>query len=51
MMAGTRFIRGCVARTIARPVQTRELTLLRNPLRFESKAAAAFREADRRRSP
>ena len=28
----------------ARPVPTRELTLLRNPLRFESKAAAAFRE-------
>ena len=25
-------------------IPTRELTLLRNPLRFESKAAAAFRE-------
>ena len=45
MMAGTRFIRGCVAVPFARPVPTRELTLLRNPFRFESKAAAAFREA------
>ncbi len=44
MMAETRFIRGCVAVPFARPVPTRELTLLRNPLRFESKAAAAFRE-------
>jgi len=44
MMAETRFIRGCVAVPFARPVPTRELTLLRNPLRFETKAAAAFRE-------
>jgi len=44
MMAGTEFIRGCVAVPFARPAPTRELTLLRNPLRFESKAAAAFRE-------
>lgn len=44
MMAETEFIRGCVAVPFARPVPTRELTLLRNPLRFESKAAAAFRE-------
>jgi DNA-binding transcriptional LysR family regulator len=44
MMTGTEFIRGCVAIPFARPVPTRELTLLRNPLRFESKAAAAFRE-------
>jgi LysR family hydrogen peroxide-inducible transcriptional activator len=44
MMAETKFIRGCVAVPFARPVPTRELTLLRNPLRFESKAAAAFRE-------
>lgn len=44
MMAETRFIRGCVAVPFARPVPTRELILLRNALRFESKAAAAFRE-------
>lgn len=43
MMAETEFTRGCVAVPFARPVPTRELTLLRNPLRFESKAAAAFR--------
>ena len=44
MMVETKFIRGCVAVPFARPVPTRELILLRNPLRFESKAAAAFRE-------
>jgi LysR family hydrogen peroxide-inducible transcriptional activator len=44
MMAETRFIRGCVAVPFARPVPTRELTLLRNPHRFESKAVTAFRE-------
>ncbi len=44
MMAETEFTGGCVAVPFARPVPTRELTLLRNPLRFESKAAAAFRE-------
>jgi LysR family hydrogen peroxide-inducible transcriptional activator len=44
MMADTKFISGCVAVPFARPAPTRELTLLRNPLRFESKAAAAFRE-------
>ena len=44
MMAETEFIKGCVAVPFARPVPTRELTLLRNPLRFESRAAAAFRE-------
>ena len=44
MMAATEFIRGCVAVPFAPPAPTRELTLLRNPLRFESKAAAAFRE-------
>jgi LysR family hydrogen peroxide-inducible transcriptional activator len=44
MMAETRFITGCVAVPFARPVPTRELILLRNPLRWESKAAAAFRE-------
>jgi LysR family hydrogen peroxide-inducible transcriptional activator len=44
MMTGTEFLNGCVAVPFARPVPTRELTLLRNPLRAESKAAAAFRE-------
>jgi hypothetical protein len=44
MMVATKFIKGCVAVPFARPVPTRELILLRNPLRFESKAAAAFRE-------
>jgi LysR family hydrogen peroxide-inducible transcriptional activator len=44
MMVDTEFVKGCAAVPFARPVPTRELTLLRNPLRFESKAAAAFRE-------
>jgi LysR family hydrogen peroxide-inducible transcriptional activator len=44
MMSRSEFIRGCVAVPFARPVPTRGLSLLRNPLRFESKAAAAFRE-------
>ena len=44
MMTGTEFLSGCVAVPFAKPVPTRELTLLRNPLRAESKAAAAFRE-------
>ena len=44
MMAGTEFIKGCVAVPFAKPAPMRELTLLRNPLRFESRAAAAFRE-------
>jgi LysR family hydrogen peroxide-inducible transcriptional activator len=44
MMSKSEFIRGCVAVPFARPVPMRELSLLRNPLRFESKAAAAFRE-------
>ena len=44
MMVEAGFARGCVAVPFARPVPTRELTLLRNPLRFESRAAAAFRE-------
>ncbi len=43
MMVEAGFTRGCVAIPFARPEPTRELTLLRNPLRFESKAAAAFR--------
>ena len=44
MMAETEFVKGCVAVPFAKPAPTRELTLLRNPLRAESKAAAAFRE-------
>jgi len=44
MMVHTEFVQGCVAVPFARPAPTRELILLRNPLRFESKAAAAFRE-------
>lgn len=44
MMVGTEFVKGCVAVPFAPPVPTRELVLIRNPLRFESKAAAAFRE-------
>jgi len=44
MMAGTEFVKGCVAVPFARPTPMRQLTLLRNPLRTESKAAAAFRE-------
>jgi LysR family hydrogen peroxide-inducible transcriptional activator len=44
MMVEAGFTRGCAAIPFGRPGPTRELTLLRNPLRFESKAAAAFRE-------
>jgi len=44
MMVHTEFASGCVAVPFAPPVPVRELNLLRNPLRFESKAAAAFRE-------
>jgi LysR family transcriptional regulator, hydrogen peroxide-inducible genes activator len=44
MMAETEFVRGCVTVPFAPPIPVRELTLLRNPLRAESKAAAAFRE-------
>jgi len=44
MMAETEFVKGCLAVPFAKPEPTRTLTLLRNPLRAESKAAAAFRE-------
>ena len=44
MMVHTEFVKGCVAVPFAEPIPTRELVLLRNPLRFESKAAAVFRE-------
>jgi len=45
MMIESEFTDGCVAVPFAPPVPTRELNLLRNPLRFEGKAAAAFRQA------
>jgi LysR family hydrogen peroxide-inducible transcriptional activator len=35
---------GCVALPFAPPVPVRELNLVRNPLRFQSKAAAAFHQ-------
>jgi LysR family hydrogen peroxide-inducible transcriptional activator len=35
---------GCVSLPFAPPVPERELNVLYNPLRFQSKAAAAFRE-------
>ena len=35
---------GCVALPFTPPVPTREVNLLRNPLRHETKAAAAFRQ-------
>jgi len=35
---------GCVSRPFAPPVPERELNLLYNPLRFQSKAAGAFRQ-------
>src|SRR5207245_3478693 len=35
---------GCVSLPFAPPVPERELNLLYNPLRFQSKAAAAFRK-------
>jgi len=44
MMVRTDFVKGCVAVPFAQPIPTRELVLIRNPLRFESKAAAVFRE-------
>jgi len=37
-------IPGCVSLSFAPPVPERELNLLYNPLRFQSKAAAAFRQ-------
>ena len=35
---------GCVALPFTSPVPVRELNLLRNPLRFQTKAAAAFHQ-------
>ena len=46
MMIKHQEIPGCVSLPFASPVPERELNILRNPLRFQSKAAAAFhREA------
>ena len=44
MMINTEAPSGCVALPFAPPVPVRELNLLRNPFRLESKAAAAFRK-------
>jgi LysR family hydrogen peroxide-inducible transcriptional activator len=43
MMAKHQPIPGCVSLPFAPPIPERELNLLYNPLRFQSKAAAAFR--------
>jgi LysR family hydrogen peroxide-inducible transcriptional activator len=43
MMIASDRAAGCVALPFASPVPLREINLLRNPLRLESKAAAAFR--------
>ena len=44
MMVKYRPIPGCASLSFAPPVPRREINLLRNPLRFQSKAAEAFRE-------
>jgi LysR family hydrogen peroxide-inducible transcriptional activator len=44
MMVESEAPNGCVVLPLAEPVPKRELNLLRNPVRLESKAAAAFRE-------
>jgi LysR family hydrogen peroxide-inducible transcriptional activator len=44
MMVKYRPIPGCVSLSFAPPVPRREINLLRNPLRFQSKAAEAFHE-------
>jgi DNA-binding transcriptional LysR family regulator len=43
LMVDHQAIPGCVSLPFAPPVPERELNLLYNPLRFQSKAAAAFR--------
>jgi len=43
MMVKHQAIPGCVSLPFAPPVPERELNFLSNPLRFQSKAAAAFR--------
>jgi LysR family transcriptional regulator, hydrogen peroxide-inducible genes activator len=44
MMVNHQATPGCVSLPFAAPVPERELNVLYNPLRFQSKAAAAFRE-------
>ena len=44
MMLNSELSSGCVALPFAPPVPMREINILRNPLRLESRAAAAFRE-------
>jgi len=44
LMVNHQAIPGCVSLRFAPPVPERELNLLYNPLRFQSKAAAAFRQ-------
>jgi DNA-binding transcriptional LysR family regulator len=44
MMVNHQATPGCVSLPFAPPVPERELNVLYNPLRFQSKAAAAFRE-------
>jgi LysR family hydrogen peroxide-inducible transcriptional activator len=44
MMIETELAAGCVGLPFAPPVPLREVNLVRNPLRLESKATAAFRE-------
>jgi LysR family hydrogen peroxide-inducible transcriptional activator len=44
MMVETEAPNGCVVLPLAPPIPTRELNLLRNPVRVETKAAAAFRQ-------
>jgi hypothetical protein len=44
MMIETELVTGCVGLPFTAPVPLRELNLVRNPLRFQSKAAAAFHQ-------
>jgi len=44
MMIATEPVTGCVGLPFAPPVPMRELNLVRNPLRFQSKAAAVFQQ-------
>ncbi len=44
MMIQTELMTGCVGLPFAAPIPTRELNLVRNPLRVQSKAAAAFHQ-------
>jgi LysR family transcriptional regulator, hydrogen peroxide-inducible genes activator len=44
MMIEADHVTGCIALPFAAPVPMRELNLVRNPLRFQSKAATAFQE-------